>query len=171
MSRSSIAIADQAVFAALAASRAASASAAGQVLIDRLLFLKSVVRQAEHDALHAIAQLDSDGEFVERGVRPAAGVADLLRCTPVESRRIVAVAASVFPTSLAGVPLEPRLPATAMALGGWEIDRAHAEVIERALSSDAAGRLDPEVWTSVEATLADYARLHRPMSWPGSPRN
>jgi len=45
---------------------------------------------------------------------------------------MVAVAASVFPTSLAGVPLEPRLPATATVLGGWEIDRAHAEVIERA---------------------------------------
>ena len=162
MSRSSIAIADQAVFAALAASRAASASASGQVLINRLLFLKQVVRQAEHDALQAIAQLDSDGDFTDRGVRPAAGVADLLRCTRVESRRMVAVAASVFPTSLAGVPLKPRLPATATALGGWEIDRAHAEVIERALSTDAAGRLDPGVWASVEAQLADYARLYRP---------
>jgi len=75
---------------------------------------------------------------------------------------MVAVAGSVFPTSLAGVPLEPRLPATATALGGWEIDRAHAEVIERALSTDAAGRLDPAVWASVEAQLADYARLYRP---------
>src|SRR5438445_1424714 len=37
MSESSIATADQAVFAALAASRAASASASGQALIDRLL--------------------------------------------------------------------------------------------------------------------------------------
>ena len=121
-----------------------------------------MVRQAEHDALQAIAQLDSDGDFADRGVRPAAGVADLLRCTRVESRRMVAVAASVFPTSLAGVPLEPGLPATATALGGWEIDRAHAEVIERALSTDAAGRLDPGVWASVEAQLADYARLYRP---------
>jgi 5-methylcytosine-specific restriction protein A len=162
MSESSIATADQAVYSALAASRAASISASGQALIDRLLFLKSVVRQAEHDALHAIAQLDSDGVFAERGMRTAPAIADLLRCTPREARRLVATAASVFPTSLAGEPLEPRLPATATALGGWEIDRAHAEVIERLLSSAAAGRLDPDTWTGVEAMLADAARLHRP---------
>jgi len=162
MSESSIATADQAVFSALAASRAVSVSASGQVLIDRLLFLKSVVRQAEHDALHAIAQLDSDGVFAERGMRTAPAVADLLRCTPREARRLVATATSVFPTSLAGEPLEPRLPATATALGGWEIDRAHAEVIERLLRSAAAGRLDPDTWTGVEAMLADAARLHRP---------
>ncbi|HWN36297.1 MAG TPA: DUF222 domain-containing protein, partial [Pseudonocardia sp.] len=134
MSESSIASGDQAVFAALAQSRVASGSASGQELIDRLTFLKSVIRQAEHDMLHTVAQLDGRGEFTDRGIRTASAVADLLRCTSTESRRMVAVAASVFPTSLTGEPLEPRLPATATALDGWEIDRAHAEVIERALS-------------------------------------
>jgi len=162
MSESSIATARQALLEAWAALDVVSGSVSGQDAIDQLLFLRSMSRRADYGSLRIIAQLDSDGEFAERGVRPAAGVADLLRCTRVEARRMVAVAASVFPTSLAGVALEPRLPATATVLGGWEIDRAHAEVIERALSSDAAGRLDPEVWTSVEATLADYARLHRP---------
>jgi hypothetical protein len=100
-----------------------------------------------------------DGEFTDRGIRTAAAVADLLRCTSVEARRLVAAAASVFPTSLTGEPLEPRLPATATALGGWEIDRAHAEVIERALSSDAAGRLDPRCGPSVETTCWP--------TWPG----
>ena len=162
MSESSIAHADQAVFAALAQSRVASSSASGQELIDRVTFLKSVVRQAEHDMLHTVAQLDGRGEFTDRGIRTAAAVADLLRCASGQARRLVAAAVSVFPTSLTGEPLEPRLPATATALGGWEIDRAHAEVIQRALSSDAAGRLDPGTWAGVETTLADLARLHRP---------
>jgi hypothetical protein len=54
MSESSIAQADQAVFAALAQSRVASGSASGHELIDRLAFLKSVVRQAEHDLLYTV---------------------------------------------------------------------------------------------------------------------
>jgi hypothetical protein len=52
------------------------------------------------------------------------------------------------------------LPATATTLGGWEIDRAHAEVIEHLLSSDAAQRLDQETWSGVEALLADAARQY-----------
>ena len=75
---------------------------------------------------------------------------------------MVAVAESVFPTSLHGQKLEPVLPATATALGGWEIDQAHAEVIERALRTDAARRLDPDTWAEVEVQLADWARLYRP---------
>jgi hypothetical protein len=137
------------VYAALAQFEVATSSASDQDLIDKLLFLKSVVRRAEYGALRTIARLDSDGAFVERGMRTATAVADLLRCTSNEARRLVATAGSVFPTSLAGEPLEPRLPATATALGGWEIDRTHAEVIERLLSSDAAQRLDAETWAGV----------------------
>jgi len=51
-------------------------------------------------------------------------VADLLRCTSTESRRMVAVAAGVFPTSLTGEPLQPDCPRPRPQLGGWEIDRA-----------------------------------------------
>ncbi|HEX4361631.1 MAG TPA: DUF222 domain-containing protein, partial [Pseudonocardia sp.] len=162
MSESWIGTERQAMNVALAQFRVATSSASDQDLIDKLLFLKSVVRQAEHDVLQTIAQLDSDGVFLERGMRTAPAVADLLRCAPLEARRLVATAASVFPTSLAGEPLEPRLPATATALGGWEIDRAHAEVIERLLSSDAARRLEPETWSGVEVVLADAARRYRP---------
>jgi 5-methylcytosine-specific restriction protein A len=138
-----------------------SSSLSGQDLIDELTFAKSMERRAEHHGLRATAQLDSDGVFVDRGMRTAPAVADLLRCTPLEARRLVAVAASVFPTSLTGEALEPRLPATATALGGWEIDRAHAEVIERLLGSAAALRLAPATWTGVEAQLADAARQYR----------
>jgi Domain of unknown function (DUF222)/HNH endonuclease len=131
MSESWIATEHRAANAALAQFRVATGSASDQDLIDHLLFLKSLSRQIEHDALRTIAQLDSDGVFVERGMRTAPAVADLLRCTPLEARRLVATAASVFPTSLAGEALAARLPATATAtaLGGWEIDRAHADLI------------------------------------------
>jgi len=171
MSESSIATARQAVNTAMAVLRAASSSVTGQELIDQLKFLKTVSRQAEHDVLHTIARLDREGEFAERGVRPAPAVADLLRCRETEARRLVAVAASVFPTSLHGQPLPPKLPGTAMALGGWEIDQAHAEVIERVLRSDAAGRLDPRLWANVEIQLADLARIYRPDQLAGLARD
>jgi 5-methylcytosine-specific restriction protein A len=164
MSESSTAHADQAVFAALAQSRVASSSASGQELIDRLTFLKSVVRQAEHDLLYTVAQLDGRGEFTDRGIRTASAVADLVRCTRTQAQRLVATAASAFPTSLTGEPLEPRLPATATALGGWEIDRAHAEVIQRALDSDAAGRLEPQ---AVVAGSRANSTPPRSMWWCG----
>ncbi|MGH8921666.1 MAG: DUF222 domain-containing protein, partial [Actinomycetes bacterium] len=142
--------------------RAVSGSAGGQDLFDLVAFWQMVIRQAQYQVLHGIARLESEGEFTERQVRPAPAVADLLRCSPGEARRMVAVAESVFPTSLHGQALEPVLPATATALGGWEIDRAHAEVIERALRTDAARRLDPATWADVEVQLADWARLYRP---------
>ncbi|MDQ2708819.1 MAG: 13E12 repeat family protein [Actinomycetota bacterium] len=71
----------------------------------------------------------------------------------------------MFPTSLAGEPLEPRLPTTA-ALSGYQIDTAHADVIERALSSDAARRIGPDYWGGAEAQLADWAHLYRPDDEP-----
>ena len=162
MSESPIATARQGVHTAMAALRAASGSAGGQDLFDTVAFWQLVIRQAQYEVLHGVARLEREGEFAERKVRPAPAVADLLRCTPSEARRMVAVAESVFPTSLHGEALEPRLPATATALGGWEIDRAHAEVIERALHTDAARRLDPATWADVEVQLADWARLFRP---------
>ncbi|HEX4251201.1 MAG TPA: DUF222 domain-containing protein [Pseudonocardia sp.] len=162
MSESSIATARQAVLSALDALDAVSGSIGGQDLIDQLPFLNLVKRRAEHTALHAVARLDCEGEFTDRGVRPALAVADLMRCTLAESRRMVALAWSIFPTSLQGAALEPRLPAPATALGGWEIGQAHGEVIERVFGTDAAGRLAPEVWAGLGVQLADWARLYRP---------
>ncbi|HEX4359486.1 MAG TPA: hypothetical protein VH141_26970, partial [Pseudonocardia sp.] len=65
MSESWIGTERQAVNAALAQFRVATSSASDQDLIDKLLFLKSLSRQIEHDALRTIAQLDSDGVFLE----------------------------------------------------------------------------------------------------------
>jgi len=110
MSESSIATARQAVDTALAVLRAESGLVSGQELIDQLKFLKMAARQCEHDALHTIARLDREGEFAERGVRAAPAVADLLRCTPSESRRLVAVAASVFPPRCTASRWNPNCP-------------------------------------------------------------
>ena len=106
MSESSIVPEREAVLSALVALRVRSGSMTGQDLIDNLTFLRLVVRQAEHDSLHTIARLDGEGEFTERRVRPSLAVADLLGCRPVESRRIVALAGSVFPVSSRGEALE-----------------------------------------------------------------
>src|ERR1700704_1283776 len=138
------------VSAGLAVMRVDVRSASRQDRVDQLSYLKSVVRQAELDMVELVASLDSGGDFVELGVRPVQAVADLLRCREGEARRMVAVARAVFPTSLGGLALEPRLPATAMALAGWEIDQAPAE------------RISPEQWATLEEQLAGLARLYRP---------
>ncbi|MDT7679144.1 MAG: hypothetical protein QOD82_7046, partial [Pseudonocardiales bacterium] len=76
---------------------------------------------------------------------------------------MVAVAASVFATrSLVGEVLEPKLSATAMALGAFEIDLAHAEVIENVLNTDAARRITVEQWVAAEVLFADWARQYSP---------
>jgi 5-methylcytosine-specific restriction protein A len=162
MSESPLVPSREFVYAGLAAMRVDVRSESRQDRIDQLSYLKTVVRQAELDMVELVASLDSGGDFVELGVRPVSAVADLLRCREGEARRMVAVARAVFPTSLGGLALEPRLPATAMALAGWEIDQAHAEVIEHALRKGAAERISPEQWATLEEQLAGLARLYRP---------
>jgi 5-methylcytosine-specific restriction protein A len=152
----------EAVTAALAELRASTARLSGQELIDHLVFLQTFLRQVRHDSLHVVARLTNEGEFEARAVRPAAGVADLLRIAPADARRMVSSARAVFPTGLGGEPLEPKLPATATALAGYEIDTAHAEVIDRAMSSSAARRIGLERCIGVEAQLAGWARDYRP---------
>jgi Domain of unknown function (DUF222) len=90
-------------------------------------------------------------------------VSDLLGVSQRDGRRMVAVASSVFPTrSLVGEVLEPKLPATAMALGAYEIDLAHAEVIEQVLNTDAARRITVGQWVAAEVLFADWARRYSP---------
>src|SRR5882757_5957723 len=162
MSESSFTPARQSVHADLAALRVGVRSASRQDRCEQMLFLQSVVRRAEHEMAELTAQMDGNGEFTELGVRAVSAIADLLRCREVEARRMVAVARAVFPTTLGGVALEPRLPATAMALAGWEIGQAHAEVIEHALNTDQARRISSEQWVALEEQLAELARNYRP---------
>src|SRR5882724_6491144 len=152
----------ESVDAGLAVMRVGVRSVSKQARVDQLSYLKTLGRQVEHDTVALVAQMDDEGDFAEYGVRPAPAIADMLRIREPEARRIVAVARAVFPTTLAGLPLEPKLPATAMALAGWEIDQAHAEVIDHALRRDAAERISPEQWTALEEQLAELARDYRP---------
>lgn len=151
-----------AVVTALAQLRAESERLSGQDLIDQLTFLKTLHRRVQFESLRTIARLTNEGEFEKLAVRPAPAVADLLRTTATEARRLVSTATAVLPTSLTGQPVEPKLPATATALGSYEIDQAHAEVIDRALSTSAAQRIGSARWTGVEVQLADWARLYPP---------
>ena len=95
---------------------AAELGGSGQERIEGIKFQRRMRRKSEYQTLALIAGLERDGEFSAKGVRPAEAVADLERCRPAEARRKVAVAEAVFPISLDGQPLEPRLPATALAL-------------------------------------------------------
>jgi len=52
-------------------------SASRQDRCDQFLFLQSVVRRAQHELVELTAQMESDGEFAELGVRPASAVADM----------------------------------------------------------------------------------------------
>jgi uncharacterized protein DUF222 len=162
MSTSEVLAARDDVIAALSRLDAAEASAGGQVLIDGLKFDQLIGRRLRYGTAGKVARLDRDGEFTARGIRPAAAVADLMRVHPREARRLVAMATAVFPTTLHGQPLLPKLPATAAALAAGEIDTSHAEVIEHALTTDAARRIDPPRWCAAEAQLAEWARLCRP---------
>jgi uncharacterized membrane protein len=150
------------VIAALSRLHAAEATAGGQTLIDGLKFDQLIGRRLRYHTAGKVARLDRDGEFTARRVHPAPAVADLMRIHPREARRLVAMAAAVFPTTLHGQPLEPTLPATAAALAAGDIDTTHAEIIEHALTTDAARRIDPPRWCTAEAQLAEWARTCRP---------
>jgi 5-methylcytosine-specific restriction protein A len=95
-------------------------------------------------------------------VRAAVAVADLLQIHPRAARRLVALAAAVFPTTLDGQAVEPKLPATAAALGSGRSTPRTPKSSKQALSTDAAGRIDPPRWAAAKAQLAGWARLCRP---------
>jgi Domain of unknown function (DUF222)/HNH endonuclease len=145
--------------------RLRAAETCGQALVDGVLFHHhQVQRQSKHDVLRAIARLESDGEFTERGVVAKAAVADMLGIKPADAFKLTRLAISVFPTmSLTGESLAPKLPYTAVALTEYAIDQAHGLVIDAALNTSAAGRLTPGEWSGAEETLADWARTMSPV--------
>jgi Domain of unknown function (DUF222) len=163
MSESSIVAARRVVIDSMAALRALELAGDVDTRIDGVRSYWVLRRQCEYDLLGLVAGLDRDGEFLERGMHSANAVADLLGLSGRDGRRMVAVASGVFPTrSLVGEVLEPKLSATAMALGAFEIDLAHAEVIESVLASDAARRINVEQWVAAEVLFADWARQYSP---------
>jgi hypothetical protein len=160
MSESELCAARRDAVAALARLRAAGQSAGNGELLEQLEFHRRLRRELDHDTIRVVAGMRASGG-TERGVHPAPAVADLLGRGRGPSRRLVGLAERLFPTtSLTGEPLPAALPATATAWGGYEIDQAHAEVIDRTLLSSAAERLDPDRRARLEAQLADLARTY-----------
>ena len=147
----------------IAALRALERFGDSEYRIEGLKTRRLIRRQCDYDSLELVAGLDQDGEFADRGARASDAVCDLLGLSRRDARRFVAVASGVFPTrSLLGEVLEPRLPATGMALGALEIDLAHAEVIASALATNEAGRISVEQWVASEVLFADWARRCTP---------
>lgn len=141
---------------------AAGPGAGDETLIRALQVLEEAAREIDATRVQVIATLQRRGAFAERGYRSAAAaVSDLLDWERAEAHRIVTVAEAVGErTALDGSPLPPQLPATAAAFAAGRITLRHAGVITRVLRADAAGRLAPQVWTAVEAELADKAALY-----------
>jgi 5-methylcytosine-specific restriction protein A len=161
VSESELCVASRGVAAALARLRAGEQSASNGELLEQLKVNRRLRRQLDHSDVRIIATVKASGGFTERGVHPAPAVADLVGCGRGRSRRLVGLAERLFPTtSSTGEPLPPALPATATAWDGYEIDQAHAEVIDRALSTSAAERLDPDRRARLEVQLADLARTY-----------
>ncbi|QJY49232.1 HNH endonuclease signature motif containing protein [Pseudonocardia broussonetiae] len=127
-----------------------------------LTLCENLARRVEALSTAAIATPDDQGAFLTRGYRSTArALADLLSVDHLDARRRTAVAGDVHArTTLDGTPLPARLPATAAAFADGDIALRHVEVIGRVLATDAASRLTPEQWASVEAQLAaDATRL------------
>jgi hypothetical protein len=78
--------------------------------------------------------------------------------TSHRAKKLVGLAGAMFPTSLAG---PPKLAVTAAALGAYTIGQEHAEVIDAAMATKPAERLDPAVWATVEKQLAEWAHDYR----------
>lgn len=136
------------------------AETCGQALFDSIQFHDRVQRQSKHGILRAIALIENEGGFAERGVVVKAAVADLLRIRPAEAARLTRLASRVFLTvSLSGELLPPTLPCTAVAMGEDAIDQAHGLVTDAALRTAAAGRLSPGVWAGALVRRAPYPRM------------
>ncbi|HEY1971553.1 MAG TPA: DUF222 domain-containing protein [Pseudonocardia sp.] len=108
MSTTGLAQAQSEVMAAMTCLHAAASAVGGQELIDQLRFLHIVERRARHDGLGAVARLGSEGEFTARHTYPGPAVAELLACNRSTATRLVRLASQVFPTTLAGQPVDAR---------------------------------------------------------------
>ncbi|MBW0131464.1 HNH endonuclease signature motif containing protein [Pseudonocardia oceani] len=147
----------------LAAASDELATASETELLSVLTLCENLARRVEALSTAAIATLDDQGAFLTRGYRSTArALADLLHVDHLDARRRTTVAGDVHArTTLDGTPLPARLPATAAAFADGDIALRHVEVIGRVLATDAASRLAPEQWASVETQLpADATRLN-----------
>ena len=125
---------------------------------------EGMVRRLDRITVAAVAALERQGGFAERGyASPAAALGDLLGWERFEARRRVTAAEQVHPRhTLDGAPLPARLPATAEVFAAGAASLRHVEVIAKVLATPAAGRLSPDVWGGAEAELAAKASQYTP---------
>jgi hypothetical protein len=164
MSESPLAAA-QCLFAqALDAVRGVAEAGSADERVSVLRLCEAVARQVDQVTVAAVAGLDRDGVFADRGYRSAVqALSDLLGWEHVEARRRTVAADQVAPrTGLDGAVLPARLPATAEVFGAGRVGLRHVEVIARVLGGKAAGRLSPQQWAGAEEQLAGMATLYTP---------
>ena len=133
-------------------------------LLSVLTLNEGIVRRLDRITVAAVAALERQGGFAERGYpSPAAALGDLLGWERFEARRRVIAAEQVQPhLGLDGAALPARLPATAEVFAAGEAGLRHVEVIAKVLATPAARRLSPEVWGGAEAELAAKASQYTP---------
>jgi Domain of unknown function (DUF222)/HNH endonuclease len=141
----------------------AESGAAGE-RVSVLTLCDAVARQLDQVTVAAVAGLDREGVFSDKGYRsPVLALSDLLGWERFEARRRTVAAEQVAPrTGLDGTVLPARLPATAEVFGAGRAGLRHVEVIARVLGSKAAGRLSPQQWAGAEEQLAAKADLYSP---------
>src|SRR4029079_17955481 len=122
----------------------AESGAAGE-RVSALTLCEAVVRQLDQVTVAAVAGLDRECVFSDRGYKsPVQALSDLLGWEGREARRRTVAAEQVAPrVGLGGAVLPARLPATAEVFGAGRVGLRHVEVIARVLGSTAAGRLSP----------------------------
>ena len=115
----------------------AEAGSAGERL-SVLTLCEAMARQLDQVTVDAVATLDRDGVFAERGyTSPVQALSDLLGWERFEARRRVTAAEQVTPrTGLDGAALPARLPATAQVFAAGRASLRHVEVIARVLRDE-----------------------------------
>ena len=146
-----------------AAREVAGVGSAGE-RVSVLTLCESVARQLDQVTVGAVAELDRDGVFADRGYKsPTQALCDLVGWERSEAVRRTTAAEQVVPrVGLDGAVLPARLPATAEVFAAGRTGLRHVEVIARLLGSAAARRLSPEQWASAEAQLAGWAGDYTP---------
>lgn len=116
------------------------------------------VRRLEYRGVELIAGLDQRAVFASRGYRSTIdAIADLLGWDRSRAaRRIRAGQAVTEQTTLDGQRLAPKLPATAAAFKAGRLDLTRVEVVNTALRSGPARRLQPSDWEVAEQRLAEF---------------
>lgn len=128
-------------------------------VLERVERIRRRLPAVEHPVIN---QLAAEADPVELGGKLCWALADRLRISRGEARRRISDAADLgLRRGLTGEPLEPMLPATAVAQRTGEIGAEHVTVIRR-FAAALPDHVDVETRGLAEAQLAGFARQYRP---------